>query len=72
MAGEDPELEAVPEHMLISVGIECADVMRILEGFEKSGIKRDVALRYAHSHLSQLLMFSSIVSLIGNGTWDLE
>lgn len=39
LAGEwieqNPELASVPQHMLILHGIECADVMRILEGFEK-------------------------------------
>jgi hypothetical protein len=69
---QKPELASVPPHKLILQGIECADVERILEGFERSGIKRDVALGYAHSHLSELLMYSSIVSLLGRGTWHLE
>jgi len=67
-----PELASVPQHMLILHGIDCADVMRILEAFEKAGIERDIALRYAHSHLTEMLMYSSIVSLLGRGTWHLE
>ena len=70
--GENPELASVPQHMLILHGIECADVMRILEAFEKAGIERDVALGYAHSHLTEMLMYSGIVSLLGRGTWHLE
>lgn len=29
-------------------------------------------MRYAQSHLSELLIYSGVVSLLGSGTWSLE
>jgi hypothetical protein len=69
---QKPELEAIPEYILMFRAIEVADMMRMLDAFRKAKIEENEALGYVHSHLPDELMWMGLLSFLGANTWFIE
>ncbi len=67
-----PELDAAPSYLLFFNALTCADLVRTIDAFQKAGLQEDLALRFAHSHLPEVLMYAGVTSLLGINTWWLD